>query len=156
WGTSRFCFAVACAMGKSQKQHWNRLAPTRILQALPANLVAPPPGETPSSISAINQVDIQVIAYGPESFTERVVNSAEEVRQYIGSAPVVWVNVDGLTDIKLINGIGELFGLHSLVLEDVVHVHQRAKVEQYGEDLFIVARMVDFAERLDTEQVGIF
>jgi len=38
----------------------------------------------------------------------------------------------------------------------VVNVHQRAKVEQYGDSLFIVSRMVFLKETLATEQVSLF
>ena len=37
-----------------------------------------------------------------------------------------------------IEQFGELFGLHRLALEDTVNLHQRAKVETYGEVLFVV------------------
>jgi magnesium transporter len=52
--------------------------------------------------------------------------------------------------------VGELFGLHALALEDVVHVHQRAKVEEYDNHLFVVARMVSMNERVCTEQLSLF
>jgi magnesium transporter len=41
-------------------------------------------------------------------------------------------------------------------LEDVVNLHQRAKVEDYGDTLFIVGRSVTLDERLETEQVSLF
>jgi len=64
--------------------------------------------------------------------------------------------VDGLGDAEVIRALGEVFGLHRLALEDVTSPHQRAKVEQYGEDIFIVARMPSLAEGLETEQVSFF
>ena len=55
---------------------------------------------------------------------------------------VIWVNVEGLGDAETIERLGAFFGLHPLALEDVVNAHQQAKVEDYGDHLFIVARMV--------------
>jgi magnesium transporter len=52
--------------------------------------------------------------------------------------------------------IGKLLGLHPLALEDVMNNHQRSKVEQYGDHLFIVARMVEGQTELETDQLGMF
>ena len=73
---------------------------------------------------------------------------------------MTWINVEGLGDAGTIEQFGELFGLHRLALEDTVNVHQRAKVEDYGEVLFIVLRMVYCAakngDRCGTEQLSMF
>jgi magnesium transporter len=66
------------------------------------------------------------------------------------------VNVDGLGDGDVLKQIGEVFRLHPLALEDVVHVHQRAKVELYSDYYFIVGRMVEKNERLETDQLSLF
>jgi hypothetical protein len=53
----------------------------------------------------------------------------------------------GLGDAKAIKKLGQIFGLHSLALENVVNVHQRAKVESYDEHLFIVASMAKLKDQ---------
>ena len=68
---------------------------------------------------------------------------------------VTWVNVDGLGDEKVIQSLGDLFGIHGLALEDIVNVHQRAKVEDFEHQLFVVARMVSFHSSLHTEQISL-
>jgi magnesium transporter len=69
---------------------------------------------------------------------------------------VVWVDVAGLGDATVIEAIGNLFGLHRLALEDVVNVHQRAKVEPYDTNLFFVARMPDARTENPSEQISFF
>ncbi|MEW5735184.1 MAG: magnesium/cobalt transporter CorA [Thermodesulfobacteriota bacterium] len=54
---------------------------------------------------------------------------------------VTWVNVTGVHDIGLVEAVGKCFGLHPLILEDIVNTQQRAKLEDYNDYLFIVARM---------------
>ena len=56
---------------------------------------------------------------------------------------VVWVNIDGLHDAAFIEELGRVFGLHQLVLEDVMNVGQRPKLEEYEDCLFCVLKMVD-------------
>lgn len=117
------------------------------------------PGSSPGSIvpdpDARRSV-VQAIAYGPDKFTEQHVSDLSQVRQLVSQYPTVWVNIDGLRDVAIIEQLGEIFGLHRLALEDVVNTHQRAKVDVYGETLFIVARMADMERRSDTEQLSMF
>jgi magnesium transporter len=103
---------------------------------------------------------IHVMAYGPGSVVERDIATADEAFAMVGQRPVTWINVEGLGDAATIERFGELFGLHRLALEDTVNVHQRAKVEDYGEVLFIVLRMVHCGDeegrRCSTEQISLF
>jgi magnesium transporter len=120
------------------------------------------PGAAPGTIAvdpAAACSEIQVIAYGPDNFVEERFSGADrldELRKFLARWPVTWVNIDGLGDAEVIRKIGQIFGLHSLALEDVVNVHQRSKVESYADHLFIVARMVHLNDHLETEQVGLF
>jgi len=99
---------------------------------------------------------IHVIAYSGDSFEERRNVPVDELRGMLGRHRVLWVNVEGLGNAAVIEELGRLFKLHPLSLEDVVHVHQRAKVEDYGDHLFIVARMVSYDGQLAHEQLSIF
>lgn len=97
-----------------------------------------------------------MMAYGPDELVEAQLDSLETIPAELGRHPVVWVNVDGLGDVSVIKRLGEIFGLHPLALEDVVHTHQRPKVEQYPEQLFVVLREARLSERLETEQFSLF
>jgi magnesium transporter len=117
------------------------------------------PGASPGTIApdpSAKQSAIQVFAYGPDHFQERPIKSLDELVPLLDVHSVVWINVDGLGDQNLIEQLGVMFGLHRLALEDVVNTHQRAKVEAYGEVLFIVARMADMQRRSNTEQLSMF
>lgn len=119
-----------------------------------------PPGSIPGTLSADPESPppvISLIAFGCDDLIEQTLSSPAEIAPLLGRQPVTWVNVDGLGDANVISEIGALFNLHQLALEDVLHVHQRAKVEDYGEYLFIVVRMVEICDgRVQTEQVSIF
>ena len=82
---------------------------------------------------------LRVMAYGPDAYSEEELQ-VDQLSQVLGSWPVVWVNVDGLGDESILRELGRIFNLHRLALEDVVNLGQRAKVEAYDEDLFIVVR----------------
>jgi magnesium transporter len=78
-------------------------------------------------------------------------------------ATVRWINVDGLTDMRVVRALAEKYHLHPLAIEDLLHVTHRPKVEPYHDDgtyqarLFIIVRMLELqAGRLKSEQISIF
>jgi magnesium transporter len=112
----------------------------------PGTLSAAPGGEPPL---------VQVMAFGPDAYEEADVCDIETLPGYLERWPVTWINVFGLGDVNLVRRLGELFNLHHLALEDVLHLQQRSKVEEYDDQLFYVVRMID-AVKVDTEQLAIF
>ncbi|MCA9150263.1 MAG: hypothetical protein KDA92_13225, partial [Planctomycetales bacterium] len=117
------------------------------------------PGSVPGTVVAAHdarQTVIRVIAYGPEGYFEDEVGEVKAIRPYLERYSTCWINVDGLANTQVIRELGELFGLHALALEDVVNVHQRAKVEPYTAHLFIVARMVSLQTAMHSEQLSMF
>lgn len=118
-----------------------------------------PRGEMPGVIQSLPDSgvpEIRVIQYGPDYYSDKSVASPEEIRPLLRQSPVTWVNVDGLGDADTIQKIAEIFQLHVLAIEDVVNVHQRAKVESYQDHLFLVVRMPEINEHLHYEQVSLF
>jgi magnesium transporter len=87
-------------------------------------------------------VEISVIGFTPDGAEER---QFEQIDQYLENpcgGDILWVNVEGVHDVELIRILGEKHTFHPLVLEDIVNTVQRPKVEDYGEYLFIVLRML--------------
>lgn len=68
----------------------------------------------------------------------------------------LWIDVRGLADTKFIAEIGEAFGLHPLVIEDVANIAQRPKAEVHDDDyIVIVLREPCGGPPFDSEQVAI-
>jgi magnesium transporter len=59
---------------------------------------------------------------------------------------IIWISLVGIHDIEVMQQIGECFGLHPLVLEDILNTDQRPKLEDYGEYLFAVLKVLDGGE----------
>ena len=114
-----------------------------------------PPGMIVADPSQPKPV-ITAIGYGPDGVVERDVATPEESHDFLHRHAVTWINVEGLGDSATIERFGELFGIHRLALEDTVNLHQRAKVDDYGNVLFIVLRMASYHERCRTEQLSIY
>jgi magnesium transporter len=69
----------------------------------------------------------------------------------------VWVALRDATDEEL-ETMQQAFGLHDLAVEDAQHGHQRPKVEEYGDTLFVVMHSVelDAIDQLHVGQVNVF
>jgi magnesium transporter len=78
-------------------------------------------------------------------FTE--LTTPEECLSYLSHPSVSWVNVLGLGSQEIWQGVGRVFKLHPLALEDVVNVPQRPKVEDYGQYLVVITQNVRLKEQ---------
>jgi magnesium transporter len=117
------------------------------------------PGAPPGTLKAdpdAPRPQIKVIAYSDQEFVEQEIQQPSELKAFLGRFPVTWINVDGLGDAKVLSELGEIFRIHPLALEDVINVHQRAKLEHYSSHQFLVFHQVDAGERIQSEQISLF
>ncbi len=113
----------------------------------PGTLIAPL--QSPSPV-------IDVIAYGPEEILQQKDVAPEAIAAIREAYPVAWVNVSGLGDVDLIRRIADIFDLHALSMEDVMNLHQRPKIEDFDNHLFLVTRLFRATEEIQTEQMSLF
>ncbi|MBW4440920.1 MAG: magnesium/cobalt transporter CorA [Plectolyngbya sp. WJT66-NPBG17] len=107
------------------------------------------PGTLPGTLSIPKDAEppvIVLIDYNSDSAVRFEVEQPEDCARYLDTDSVSWVDVKGLGSEDILIRIGRVFGLHPLVLEDVVNVPQRPKVEEYGDQILIIARMVVLKE----------
>jgi magnesium transporter len=101
---------------------------------------------------------ITVIEYSESEFRERDVSSMDEYVRSVDKSIITWINIDGIQNLEVVEKVGALFLLHPLTLEDIVNTEQFPKIEEYGEYLFIVLKMLSYQEKTDTiavEQVSL-
>ncbi|MBW4685352.1 MAG: magnesium/cobalt transporter CorA [Komarekiella atlantica HA4396-MV6] len=90
---------------------------------------------------------IFLIDYNQTNVIRHQITSPEECIPYLDTESVSWVDVQGLGSQDILQRLGQVFDLHPLVLEDVVNVPERPKVEDYEDQLLFIARMVVPKER---------
>ncbi|MDI3487156.1 magnesium/cobalt transporter CorA [Methanolobus sp. WCC1] len=102
---------------------------------------------------------ISIIDYDKENYQERVVENVEECFPFKDHPTVTWINIDGIHQVDIIEKLGQHFGLHPLVMEDIVHTTQRPKMEDYDSYIYIVLKMLWIGDGEETdvkaEQVSI-
>ena len=104
------------------------------------------------------KVKITYIGYNEDHFQEEQVETVEKVFQFSNTSNATWINFDGIHQLDTIEKIGKQFKIHPLVLEDIMNAGQRPKMEDFGDYLFIVLKMLHYDEKEDetkTEQVSL-
>ena len=91
-----------------------------------------------------DKAEIAVIDFDAETYQELQSRTVAQCKPFRQTATVTWINVTGVHDIQLIEELGKIFDIHSLVLEDVVNTGQRPKFEDFGDYLFAVLKMLYF------------
>ncbi len=103
------------------------------------------PGSAPGTLMIdkdASQPEITLIEYNETQVRKAVISNPEDCAECLKTETVSWVDVHGLGNESILRRIGQTFSLHPLVLEDIVNVPQRSKVETYDDQFVIVARMV--------------
>lgn len=116
------------------------------------------PGVSPGTIRAGRDdasFSIDVLAYSATKLQEESFESAHQLVSFESDAPVVWVDVHGLENTKALQELAAHYGLHPLLIEDIVNTGQRPKFEVYGDCQFCVLRMVDPTRPGQFEQVSL-
>lgn len=75
-----------------------------------------------------------------ETATLRSISSRENTNH------VKWLNVLGIEDKDTLSQVADTFKVHPLVVEDILNPNQRAKIEDYGDSLYVVLRMFALVE----------
>ncbi|MGB5835153.1 MAG: magnesium/cobalt transporter CorA [Thiohalocapsa sp.] len=120
-----------------------------------------PPGTAPGTLAAMVSkvpLSIRLIAFTDTEYEEKVLDEAADYESYRTGNSTTWVQVQGGAPPETLKELGRLFGLHPLALEDIASGGQRAKLEEYDEQLFVVTNLpvVDEQGSLRSEQVSLF
>lgn len=93
---------------------------------------------------------ISIMSYDDTSFSEKINATVEDCLSCKNDQGVTWINVVGLHDLAVIEAIGKHFKLHPLIMEDIVHVGQRPKLDDFDDYIFFVCNIL-FCEGPDAE-----
>lgn len=107
------------------------------------------PGSLPGTLDIDDdapQAKIVLIDYNETRATKIDIEKPEDCLPYLDSDSVSWIDIRGLGGEETWHKLGQVFNLHPLALEDIVNVPQRPKVEEFEEQIVIIARMVTLKE----------
>ena len=116
-------------------------------RSIPLNYAHNAPGSMPGTIAIADTAkppEITLIEYDRQQHSFATNLTPEECIVHLTTESVSWVDVGGLGDRLTLEKLAQVFHLHPLLLENIVNVPQRPKLEDYQNQLVIITQMVNF------------
>ncbi|MGC1206036.1 MAG: magnesium/cobalt transporter CorA [Flavobacteriaceae bacterium] len=117
-------------------------------------------GQIPGSViytgeKSDQKLFIEAFDYTKDKCVVKELTDVQECFEF-DKGSITWININGLNHVDAIEKIGNHYELHPLVLEDIVNISQRPKIDEYDDYLFIVLKMLyyDANEKIASEQVS--
>ncbi len=101
---------------------------------------------------------ISLFEYSAEKVSEKSVLAVDKCLAVEDNLAIKWINIDGIHQVEILEQCGSCFGLHPLVLEDVMNTGHRPKFEEHDDYLFLVFKMLSMPEgstEIHTEQISL-
>src|SRR5215216_6202697 len=125
--------------------------PSRTKEILLINPTAPPERKD------AEEVHICVYDYNGEELSEQKFKDVTAIFPFKGNGRVSWINIDGLRKVD-VDTVSEHFGIHPLIAEDILSMHQRPKMDEVEGILYCLLNMLYYNEiekTVEHEQVSI-
>ncbi len=119
-------------------------------------------GEIPGSLihlgtQRIEKTRMRFIDFTPEKQIELELENLEDCLPYLAENTVSWLNIYGLHDAGLVQKLGELFEIHSLLLEDMLNTGQRPKIAETEKLMVVIMKVLNYDEntnKLQADQIS--
>ncbi len=103
------------------------------------------------------EITIVVMDYNEAGCKEKRIKAVQECSYRTDASHISWIDVEGLHETEIIQQVGSCRGLHPLVMEDIVNTSQRPKLEDFGDYLYIVLKLLWLGPKgeIVTQQVSL-
>lgn len=103
------------------------------------------------------EVRVFVYDYNADHIETKELTSVHECFSYKESGNITWINIDGIRKAD-VEAVCEHFGVHSLVVEDILSINQRPKMDEEDDYIFCLQNMLYYSETkhaVEQEQISI-
>jgi magnesium transporter len=97
-------------------------------------------------------VRIFVYDYNADQIEERELKNIQECTSYKTNNRISWINIDGLRKTE-VEALGVTFDIDPLVLEDILSVNQRPKMDELDGEMYCLLNMLYFNEEKKTVEI---
>lgn len=113
-------------------------------------------GLSPGAVQLYNDALKPVITlhiYNSEEYQTIIIISTADLDRHLSeySGMKLWIEVRGIGDSELLSYLQNKFSLDKLLVEDIAESRQRPKLDEYGDYLFSVSRMLYINKDLEIE-----
>lgn len=119
---------------------------------------SPAPQVCSGNNKKIEKTRITIFDYDEKSFREKEAKDIEECFYFKDQPSITWINIDGINYPEILSRLNDYYGLHPVILEDIMNTNQRPKLEDFDDYLYIVLKMLNYDEKskeIDIEQMSL-
>lgn len=96
----------------------------------------------------IQEPVITVLTYNGTKAHERSGHKIADILPLKEKGLMTWINVEGLSDVNVVNELAKIFQLHPLTIEDILNIEQRPKVEEFDHYTFITLKVLSWKKNV--------
>ncbi len=103
------------------------------------------------------EVHITVKQYNADTLEEHTATSLHQCLPLVQPNTVTWINIDGLRKTE-VDTVCQIFDIHYLIVEDILSIGQRPKMDDFDNHLFCLLNMLYFDAKntaVEQEQISI-
>lgn len=119
------------------------------------NIGAPPGTLFYNGEVRTDRIKITLIEYNETDFFEEEFYDLSDCLSFVKPNMVKWINVEGLHRTELVEEICRIYNIHPLTMEDIVHVDQRPKFEDYEHYVVAIMKMINYDRKVNAEQLAV-
>ena len=101
------------------------------------------------------RVKITLIEFNENEYFEHEFFDLQDCFSNLKENMIKWINVEGIHQLDIIEKIGKTYNIHPLTLEDIVHIEQRPKFEEFDNYLLTIMKMIRYDKDVIAEQLSI-
>ncbi|WP_261133805.1 magnesium/cobalt transporter CorA [Bacillus sp. Marseille-Q3570] len=94
---------------------------------------------------------VSLIDYEGDALEEKSVDTIQEALAYAETDSVTWINIEGLHNKEVFKGVRDDFGVHPLLIEDILNTEHRPKINVLDNYVLMILKMVWY----DREEIDI-
>lgn len=105
-----------------------------------------------------SKVRITAIDYTESLYNESEFQDISNCFPFKETSSTSWINIDGIHNTEIIEALGNHFGHHPLLMEDILNTLSRPKLEEYEDYLFLNLKMLGIGKdqnSIISEQVSL-
>lgn len=99
-----------------------------------------------------------MLEYSENDFQEKQLQAEDDYLAYKDSPNVTWIDVEGIHQVEVIEKIGGSFGLHNLIMEDILNTGHRPKMEDLCEFIYATLKVLSFdsnSNKIVSDQINL-
>jgi magnesium transporter len=120
---------------------------SKLLKKRMKKIGLPPGSLVHTGERGVGTIQISLIDYDANNLREKKDASLKECLISLENPALTWINICGIDDSIAIETIGRHFGLHPLLLEDIMSSGQQSKLDNYKDNIYVVIRQLTYNEK---------